>query len=258
MSGKELSTLPPAFDPRTLIHDFGGQRHWQMSAAEAFALQGILNRQEVELSLEIGTLEGGSLQVLSRYSRSVVSLDINPAVAGRLAGQFSNVRFLTGDSKRIIPDLISEINAGPEKLGFVLIDGDHSCEGVRADINNLLAVVPKCMVVFIMHDSFNPDCREGMRKANWEACPYVHYLELDFIPGRYYGEAVDTAQARSMWAGLACAVLLPEKRTFPLKIGESQRDLQRLLFPLSVHSRKPSRLRRWAGKLRREFLAFGH
>jgi hypothetical protein len=122
---------------------------------------------------------------------------------------------------------------------------------VRADINNLLAIVPKRMVVFLMHDSFNPDCRRGMRGANWDACPYVHYVELDFITGGFCAEAFDTAQAGSMWAGLACAVLLPEKRTFPLKISESQGHLQRLLFPLSIHSRGHSRLRRWCGKLRR-------
>jgi len=168
MSGKISPDPLPAFDPRILIHDFGGQRKWQMSGAEAFALQGILSRLQPELSLEIGTSEGGSLQVLSRFSKSVITLDINASAIEKLAGQFSNARFLTGDSKRIIPDLISQINSGPERLGFVLIDGDHSRDGVRADINNLLTVVPKCMVVVLMHDSFNPDCSEGMRSANWQ------------------------------------------------------------------------------------------
>ena len=31
----------------------------------------------------------------------------------------------------------------------------------------------------ILHDSFNPECREGMRTANWAANPQVHAVELD-------------------------------------------------------------------------------
>jgi hypothetical protein len=209
-----------------------------------------LSRLQPELSLEIGTFRGGSLQVLSKFSKSVISLDLDPAVAVSLKGQFPNVEYLSGDSKLLLPNLISSLNAGSRAVGFVLVDGDHSADGVQADIENVLRLVPKRMVVILMHDSFNPGCRQGMQRANWAACPYVHYVELDFVPGIYFHEARDAAVPRSMWAGLGCAVLLPSARNSPLVVQESQRDLQRILFPISCHSGKLGRLWRALRKAR--------
>jgi hypothetical protein len=204
-------TLEPVFD-----------LHWQMTNCERFALAGLLKRLQPKLSLEIGTYMGGSLQVLAQFSKAVISVDIDPTVATRLAGKFPNVEFRSGDSSHLLPDLVRELNASKRPVGFVLIDGDHSAEGVRRDIESLLELQPQQEVVFILHDSFNPACREGMRTANWAKSPFVHQVELDFIPGIYHYEAIDTAEPRSMWGGFACAVLMPEKRTGPLVVKESQ------------------------------------
>jgi hypothetical protein len=61
-----------------------------------------------------------------------------------------------------------------------------------------------------------------MRKANWEACPYIHYVELDFVSGAFIpGRAsVD----HSMYGGFGVALMLPEKREFDLRVFESQRE----------------------------------
>jgi hypothetical protein len=242
--------MPQSFDPTELVHDFGSKRSWQMSVAEIFTMQGILRRLEPELSIEIGTYKGGSLQLLSQLSKSVISLDVEPAVAESLKGQFPNVEFLSGDSRKILPPLISRINAGTQAVGFVLIDGSHSASGVRADIENILQLVPRRKVVILMHDSFNPESRQGMQLANWAACPYVHFVELDYVPGIYFHEAYDGAVARSMWAGFGMAVMLPNAREGALTIKESQRDLQQIIAPISCHSGFRDRVRRTLRKAR--------
>lgn len=198
---------------------------WLMTSCERLALIRLLDTIRPTVSLEIGTYRGGSLQALAHFSRRVISVDTDPAVATNLAGRFANVGFRTGDSVDLLPCVIEELNAAADPLGFVLIDGDHSTEGVRRDINAVLRLRPRNRVVVIMHDSFNPDCRAGMRLAAWAECPYVHYVELDFVPGVFLHEAQGHAAARSMWAGFACAVLEAEPREGSLVIHESQRHL---------------------------------
>lgn len=213
----------------------GFDLHWQMTNCERFALFGLLKRLQPKLSLEIGTYMGGSLQVLARFSEAVISVDIDPGVAARLAGKFPNVEFRSEDSSRLLPDLVRELNEQKRPVGFVLIDGDHSAEGVRRDIEALLELQPQQQVVFILHDSFNPACREGMRTANWAKSPFVHHVELDFIPGIYHYEAHDTAEPKTMWGGFACAVLTPEKRNGPLIVQEFQLHLHEAIKRVSSH-----------------------
>ena len=206
------------YAPPCLVDDF--PLDWQMTRAERFTLIHILKKLQPELSIEIGTYKGGSLQVLSRYSKAVVSVDILPSIAVSLGGLFSNVTFMSGDSSILIPRLIEQINASEERVGLVLIDGDHSEEGVRRDITNIFSLRPKRPIGIVMHDSFKPPCRAGMQSANWEACPYIHYVELDFVAGVFLpGRATVNA---SMAGGFAFALMLPEKRDSPLNIYQSQ------------------------------------
>ena len=234
-----------------LINPENLELHWQMTNAERFALQGLLQRLKPALSIEIGTYKGGSLQVLSSCSGKVISIDINPDVGRQLSGKFNNVEFLAGDSTEILPKLVEQLNRDQSPVGFVLIDGDHSAEGVRRDIEFLLALKPLQRMVVIMHDSFNPVCRQGMRMAAWESSPYVSYVELDFIPGIYHLEAHDTADARTMWGGFGCAVLEPQPRKHNLVIQESQRGLYDAVFEQSCYKRnKRPLVRRILRKLR--------
>jgi hypothetical protein len=210
--------------------------HWQMSTCERFALAGLLQRLRPELSLEIGTYMGGSLQALAKYSHRVISIDIDPQVAVKLSPLFPNTDFRSGDSATLLPDLIRDINLGPTSPAFVLIDGDHSREGVRRDIEALLGLKPRQQTVVILHDSFNPECRAGMRAANWAACPNVHEVELDYVPGIFHEKAYDTAEARTMWGGLACAILEPFPRTHELVMRECQRGLFETVLKNSSHA----------------------
>ena len=112
---------------------------------------------------------------------------------------------------RILPPLLDRISGRGEELGFVLIDGDHSTEGVRSDINAILRYKPSRPLFIVFHDSFHPPCREGILTADWAACEHVHFVEIDFVPGVYHFEAFDTATPRSMFGGLAVAVMRPER-----------------------------------------------
>jgi len=236
------------FELRSFIDAPGLDLEWQMTAWERFALQGLLRRLRPSLSLEIGTYKGGSLQVLSRFSKSVISVDIDPEVVIRLGGKFPNVEFRSGDSTHVVPHLVREINTHKKPLTFVLVDGNHKGSGVRRDIEALLELKPQQEVVLILHDSFNPGCREGMRTANWAKSPFVNYVELDFIPGVYHYESYDTAEPRTMWGGFACAVLLPQQRSGKLEIKESQRGLHEAVKRDSRHRFDE------AGRLKRRLL----
>lgn len=240
--------------------------HWQMNRQERLAILWILERIRPHLALEVGTYRGGSLQVISEYSDRVISLDIDPRVPVSLEGQFPNVEFVVGNSTRTLPDLISRLNESGETPDFVLIDGDHSTEGVKRDVNALLELVPRTEMVVLMHDSFNPNCRRGMMEVEWERSPYVHEVNIDFMPGGYSSEAYDTAEAGSMWAGLGCAILKPERRRSVLSVQASRQELFEAVEAISIHGRpaplppRPSlfqriaRLRHTASRIKRRAL----
>ena len=108
-------------------------------------------------------------------------------------------------------------------------------DGVRGDINAVLNHVPERPVYVVFHDSFHPPSREGILQADWQQCPYVHFVEVDFIPGVFHYHAFDTAEPRSMYGGLAVALMLPEKRESALAIHESQRGLFDTVLQHSCH-----------------------
>lgn len=243
-------TLEPGFD-----------LHWQMTNCERLALIALLQRLQPRLSIEVGTYLGGSLQVLARFSESVISADIDPGVRTRLAGKFSNVEFRSGDPTHLLPDLVRELNTQKRPVDFILIDADHTEAGIRRDIEVILELEPQQPITLVLHDSFNPDCRQGIRTAQWTKSPFVHAVELDFIPGVYHYEAYDTADPGTMWGGFACALLSPEKRSQPLTVRESQRHLHEAVkrgsshAPLSNWQRLERRARRFVRKRIHSFRA---
>ena len=227
--------------------------HWQMTNCERFAMQDILRRLQPNLSIEVGTYQGGSLQVISHFSRKVISIDIDPEVEERLSNKFANVDFRCGNSYELLPNLLEESENSNRDIEFILIDGDHSTQGVQRDINALLQYKPRKRCVILMHDSFNPDCREGIKTASWLTSPYVQCVELDFIPGIYHYDAYDTAAARTMWGGFACAVLDSTIRREELVIQESQKGLFEAVFANSSHAlrfHKPSLPKRVLNRVR--------
>jgi hypothetical protein len=191
---------------------------WLMTRAERIMLIHLLKQFTPVTAIEIGTYKGGSLQVISRYAKNTFTFDLDPKP--ELESLFSNVSFITGDSAKTLPKIIDQINLSNEPAGFVLIDGDHSDAGVRRDVEHVLKLQPRVPIAIVMHDSFNPAVRKGILAARWEACPWVHYVEIDFVPGIFLpGRRVTN---RSMYGGFGFALLLPERRNGPLEIYQSQ------------------------------------
>ncbi len=204
---------------------------WQMHDSERIALTGLLARHQPKCCIEIGTYYGGSLSLLDQYSEMVFSIDIDPEVPSRLPGM-KNVSYLTGQSSILLPLLFTALEEEHIPIDFVLIDGDHSAEGVRRDIEIILTYRPKKPMLVVMHDSFNPGCRQGIMTANWRSSPYVTWLDVDFVPGRIVES--DNPFGGEMWGGLALALLSPTPRQGDLIISASATSL----YELALHSRQ--------------------
>lgn len=117
--------------------------------------------------LEIGTRTGISLcQLLSAFMHPeeierIVSCDlfndgfISPDLVKYNLRQLyipeaviNKIDFLVGDSKATVPQL-------KEEFDYILVDGDHSPEGARADLENVRPLVAKGGV--IVFDDITPD-----------------------------------------------------------------------------------------------------
>ncbi|MGB1232455.1 MAG: class I SAM-dependent methyltransferase [Winogradskyella sp.] len=204
---------------------------WSMTNAEQATLIQVLQNIKPKVAIEIGTYNGGSLQVISEFSEKVYAIDLTPSNRDKGCNAFSNVDYLIGDSKQIIPELVKKINANNEIVEFILIDGDHTAKGVLEDITNVLQLLPKQPITIILHDSFNPTCRKGMRACNYNANTYVHNVELDFVTGAFNHDGL----YREMWGGFACIQLLPELRKTALEVNAYQDKLYRITYLKSIH-----------------------
>lgn len=192
---------------------------WQMNHAERSALRAVLERVRPRHAIEVGTFHGGSLSLISQYCEAVFSLDIDPTIPQRIKG-IKNAQFIIGPSAKTLPPLLSGLSAARIEPEFILIDADHSEQGVRGDIQIVLSRAPKVRTFVMMHDSFNPGCRRGIVTAGWENHPFVHSVEVDFVSGSVV-DAPGTPADGEMWGGLALAILDPQPRQKPLVISES-------------------------------------
>jgi hypothetical protein len=204
--------------------------NWHMQLSERAALMHVLNRMQPDVSVEIGTFLGGSLRPIAAVSRHVYTFDIDD----RTISELSNVSFITGDSAKTLPPIIDEINRSNQEINFILVDGDHSEIGVKNDIFHCLRYRPKLRpTIILLHDSSNPAVRKGIIDAPWADSPYVHGLDLDFVPGMLYDRADIKGQ---IWGGFAAAVLLPEKRAGDVVVQASFEPSRLVLLKESIYS----------------------
>ncbi len=227
-----LAQLPQSLKEILFVDEHEPQI-WQMTSAERATLFFLLSQINPQCSIEIGSAKGGSLAVLSQFSQIVYSLDINPACKTRLGPRFSNVEFIAGDSRATLVPLLHRLQPENSTLEFVLIDGNHTAEGIKRDIENVLQFKPSQPVYILMHDSFNPEVRAGIQNANWQGCPYVHWVELDLVPGILLDRM---PFRRQMWGGFAFALLRPVVRQGELKLGANQALLQQAAMKQSAHN----------------------
>jgi hypothetical protein len=205
---------------------------WQMEPSEQNTVISLVSGLRPRVAIEIGSRYGGSMQVLSRYADRVISVDIDPTCKDRLGPKYPNAVFVTGDSRLTFAPLMKQLEREGAEVGFILIDGDHSAAGVKSDIGGLLSYRPRCPLFVLMHDSFNPDVRKGIRTAPWGESEYVHSVEIDYLAGVL---TMGRDDYREMWGGLALAVLLPEPRSGPLVLSSRREAFFRLVYRRSAH-----------------------
>ncbi len=157
------------------------QAPWQMSYGERATLEGILAQLRPGLAIEIGRAEGGSLGRIALYSGRVISFDLVEPTAQ--AASHANVEILVGDSHRDLPERLERLAAEGSNVDFVLIDGDHSAEGARADMSALLESPAVQRSVILAHDSLNEDVRAGLEAVPYGSYEKVAFVDLDFVPG---------------------------------------------------------------------------
>lgn len=181
-------------------------KNWQMSHAERMAMCHIIQRIQPKLAIEVGTYQGGSLSLLAQYCGWIYSLDIDPEIPIKFA-HFRNTTFITESSATSLPALLNRLEQESAPLEFILIDGDHSRQGVQRDLDTILRYRPSRRVHVLMHDSFNSECRAGMLGADWAAARHVAFADLDFIHGKVVqqGGPFDG----ELWGGLALLILDP-------------------------------------------------
>jgi hypothetical protein len=192
--------------------------NWQMLPSERMMLTGLLARLRPRHALEVGVYYGGSLSLMAQFCDRVWALDIDPEVPSRFTIP-SNVDLRIGDAAGLLANLLDELESVGVALNFVLIDADHSAAGVQRDIETVIhRPFPLREPMFIViHDSGNPECRLGISNASWAACPYVHHVELDFVPGQIIEHAIQDDHSE-VWGGFALAYLNPQPRAGDLVV----------------------------------------
>lgn len=179
---------------------------WQMSYGERAALEGIVAQIQPSLAIEIGTAGGGSLRRIAAYSTEVHSFDlVGPDLA---LASLENVTFHTGDSHAQLPQTLAELAAAGRSVDFVLVDGDHSADGVRRDLEDLLASDAIRHTVILLHDTLNDLVREGIEQAELERHPKVALVELDCVAGHLSRREPYRLQ---LWGGLGLVVVDAEQ-----------------------------------------------
>lgn len=185
---------------------------WQMSSAERASVLYLLSQTRANsIAIEVGSYKGGFTHQLATHFKKVYSLDIDHSnIANK--DRYKNVEWITGDSAETLPWLINKI--GNKDISFILIDGDHKYSSVLQDINNILEYIPIVNTILLMHDSWYPETREAINKANWNDNQFVHLVEKDFVPGDLvYPDFV---------GGLAIAYLDSIMRNGDITIQQSQ------------------------------------
>lgn len=196
-SAESRSRPSERVDERSRIFDTEG---WQMTLGERAALEGLLSDLNPDLSIEIGTAEGGSLACIAAHSGEVHSMDLAPTASSPPSG----ARLHVGDSKEVLPALLSSFAAEGRNVDFVLVDGDHSTDGVRADLVNLLSSPAVLRTVIVLHDTMNESVRAGIEKVRFEEFPKVRYVDLDFVAGFLFRRG---PFAGELWGGLGLVLV---------------------------------------------------
>lgn len=180
---------------------------WQMAFGERAAIEGLLSAIRPALAIEVGTAEGACLRRIARHAAEVHSFDL---VLPSVPDLPDHVHLHTGDSHVLLPDVLAQFAAAGRNVDFALVDGDHSADGVRRDVEALLSSPAVADTVIVTHDTGNEHVRSGLDAVAYNAYPKVAHVDLDFVPGhlgrdRFPGE---------LWYGLGLIVVAADRPAY--------------------------------------------
>ena len=146
----------------------------QMLPRERLYLYATILALAPERCLEVGVSQGGSTRIihaaLTDLGRGrLVALDPEPALAYPAETLADVVTFLTGPSPAAL-EQARDLAGG--LFDFVLLDGDHSEEGVRRDLDGLAAVTRPGALI-LAHDAYCPSVAAGIKAALKGGTGYV-------------------------------------------------------------------------------------
>lgn len=134
-----------------------------LTAREAARLQELATGRHV---LEIGSAFGYSAIAMAQTAEDVTLVDPFEQYSRselranlQAAGTLARTRIITGESQGVLPALRQR----GERFGLIFIDGDHSRDTVRADLDNALALLDAGGVL-CAHD-YGEDTCPGVRQA---------------------------------------------------------------------------------------------
>lgn len=175
---------------------------WQMTLGERAAVEGILQQRKPKLAIEVGTAEGGSLRRIAAHAEEVHSFDlVTPQFT---VDEMPNITLHTGDSHELLSQALERFAAEGRNVDFVLVDGDHSAEGVRRDLEDLLGSPAVADTLIVIHDANNEQVRAGLDAVPYAAHPKVAHVNLDFVPGYMFR---DPEHHHELWGGLGLVMV---------------------------------------------------
>jgi hypothetical protein len=110
----------------------------------------------------------------------------------------------TGDSHVLLPPFLERLASSGRSVDFALVDGDHSADGVRRDLEDLIASPAVERAVIVAHDTANEEVRAGLEAPGILDHPQVAYADLDFVAGHLSAEGPYAGQ---LWGGLGLIVM---------------------------------------------------
>jgi len=171
-----------------------------MSLGERAAIEGVLARLRPALAIEIGSADGASSRALAARVGELHCFDLDAPTLP----QPENVVLHVGDSHDLLPGFLASLAERERNVDLVVVDGDHSAEGVRRDVEDLLDSPALARSVLLIHDTANERVRRGLDSVRFAAWPKVCYVDLDWIPGRVFAEP---RLRNELWYGLGLVIL---------------------------------------------------
>jgi cephalosporin hydroxylase len=180
---------PPAFPADLALARRAQRLNAQQKVAELAPLIALLRRRRIRVVLEIGTAEGGTFYVWARVAASdavLVSVDLAVHADGaleqrlrELAGPGQQVRLVVGRSQDAETAAAVQRALNGRRIDFLMIDGDHTYDCVRADWN-LYAPLVHTGGLIAFHDILPhyPDLNVGVNQLWNELKPRFDHYEF--------------------------------------------------------------------------------